>query len=750
DDPGKSSSDVQRCTDVALAAASIRFKYDSLKLEPRLNVTAWPRTIRYRDLEDTAFVESRVRFRLYTNYRSFIQRAEVRIFSHEHSVLDTPIAVIPMDAEGMAQWQSEFESFSAPVRKLKYLVRVYDDDGRFDETRPQPLWVVDHIDPSVAEADPDPELLAGYGESRIASQNIPIRGGTVQAYGTAIPKGHSVWLAGYSVSVDDKGRFVAEEIVPEGTHTVEVAVMDPFGNGELFLRDLALKRSDWFTVGIADLTQSGNKTNGPAKLLAPERPQYSEDTSFQGRLAFYSNGKFENGWSLTASADTREGPLGDIFSNFLEKSPEALFRRMDADAHYPTFGDDSAVVEDAPTSGKFYIKAKKEETYGLWGNFKIGYTDNDLAHVDRGLYGANLHYQPLDTTGFGEPHLLLDGFVADPGTVAERDEFLGTGGSLYFLRRQDVLQGSERVRIEVRDKVSGIVVGVKNLTPVLDYDIDYLQGRILLAQPLSPIADDSLLVRSSSIGGNPVFLVVRYEFTPGFDDPDTLATGGRVHYWFNDHIKVGVTASREEEADIENSLGGADLTLRRSADTWLKFETGRSKGPGVPTATSDDGGYDFGSTDSFSDGEDDASAYRFEASVGLKDVFDSGRGRVTVYMQDFEAGYSAPGQATDKDLTQYGGTAELPLTDRLGARLKVDKQVQREGLDTQSGELDLDYRMGEHWNLSTGVRHDSRQDNSPVVPATQEEGELTDAAAQLRYDSRKRWATYGFVQETLK
>ena len=41
------------------------------------------------------------------------------------------------------------------------------------------------------------------------------------------------------------------------------------------------------------------------------------------------------------------------------------------------------------------------------------------------------------------------------------------------------------MRIEVRDKDSGMVLGVKNLTPVLDYDIDYLQGRVLLAQPLS-------------------------------------------------------------------------------------------------------------------------------------------------------------------------------------------------------------------------------------------------------------------------
>ncbi|MGD1999153.1 MAG: OmpA family protein [Desulfobacterales bacterium] len=749
DDPGKCSSDVQRCTDVALDKAQIQFKFDSLELEPRLNVTAWPRTIRYQDQEDTAFAENLVRFRLYTNYRNFIEQAEVRIFEEDQSVRDAPIAVIGMDADGMAQWQAEFASFSAPVDKLQYLVRVYDKQGFFDETSPQPLWVVDQIDPSAAEADPGDELLVGYGESRIAIRNIPLSGGTVQVYGTAIPQGHRVWLAGYAVPVDNTGSFVAEEILPGGMHTVEVGVLDKFGNGELFLRDLELKKSDWFIVGIADLTASGNKTDGPAELLAPDNSDYSKDTSFQGRLAFYTNGQFKNGWSLTASADTREGTLDEMFTNFLDKSPEALFRRLDTDVFYPTFGDDSTVVQDAPTRGKFYVKMEKEETYGLWGNFLIGYNDNDLVRVDRGLYGANLHYQPLATTGFGEPRLLLDGFAADPGTVAARDEFLGTGGSLYFLRRQDVLMGSERVRIEVRDKNSGIVVEVKNLTPVLDYDIDYLQGRILLAQPLSITADDRLLVRSDSISGNPVFLVVRYEFTPGVEDLDTTAVGGRAHYWLNDHVKVGVTASGDDEADIENRLGGADVTLRKSAESWLRLEAGYSKGPGVLSTTSVDGGFDFRPADAFDGVEADASAYRVDASVGVKDFFDDGRGRVTLYMQDLGEGYSAPGLATVRDLNQYGGTAAFPFTDRLGARLKVDVQNQSEGLDTETGELDLDYRMGEHWTLSSGLRYDSRQDNSPVVPATQEEGDRTDAVAQLLYDSRARWTTYGFAQGTV-
>ncbi|MFZ2948173.1 MAG: OmpA family protein [Desulfuromonadaceae bacterium] len=748
DDPAKGIPDVQRCIDVALDKAHIEFKHDSLKLEPRLNVTAWPRAIRYRDVADTELPENLVQFRLYTNYHSFIKRAEVRIFEEKQSERDTAFAIIEMDANGMAQWQPSFDSYSPPGRHLKYLVRVYDAEGHFDETVAQPLWVVDEIDPAVATANAREELLAGYGESRIASRNVPLHGGTVQAHGTSIPAEHGVWLAGYSVPVDKEGRFVAEEILPDGMHTVEVAVLDKSGNGELFLRDLALNKSDWFTVGIADLTLSANKTSGPATLLAPDRPQYGNDLDLQGRLAFYTKGKFGDGWGLTASADTREGPLDEIFSNFLDKSPESLFRRIDPDHHMPTYGDDSTVTEDAPTLGKFYFRLQKKKNYGLWGNFKIGYLDNTLAHVDRGLYGANLHYETPAATSFGEQRLMIDGFAAEPGTVAGRDELRGTSGSLYFLRRQDVLEGSERVRIEIRDKDSGLVLSVKNLTPVLDYDIDYLQGRLLLAKPLPATADDSLEVHSDSLSGHSVFLVVRYEFTPDFKDMNKVSTGGRAHYWFNDYLKLGLTASSQEDMGGESKLNAADVTIRKSSESWIKLEAGNSEGSGVLTTSSLDGGYAFKTPESL-DGSK-ALGYRLDTSIGFKDYFENGRGRATFYFQDLAAGYSAPGLATDRDLAQYGGTAAFPLTDRLNVSLKADRVEQRQGLTTTVGEADIAYQLNDHWKLSSGVRHDSREDNSPVVPATQDVGDRTDLLARLLYDSRARWSSYVFVQESLQ
>ena len=40
-------------------------------------------------------------------------------------------------------------------------------------------------------------------------------------------------------------------------------------------------------------------------------------------------GKFGEDWGLTASADTLEGPVEDLCSNFMDKAPESFFRRIE-------------------------------------------------------------------------------------------------------------------------------------------------------------------------------------------------------------------------------------------------------------------------------------------------------------------------------------------------------------------------------------------------------------------------------------
>ena len=802
DDPGRSSSDVQRCTDVALDAARIQFRFDNLVSRPRLSVAAHPATVVVTDLGDES-VASPVRFRMYDNYASFIDRAEVRIFGHAQSLQSAPLEVIAVDGAGLAEWQPAVESLPDAVRELKFVLRAYDAKGNFDETEAQPLWLhhEERLDAAVAHAGDEPvgdaglgvlagaggggelavdtaaddspdaaldgqstgepgdknvaaaptprELLSAYGESSLALHNIALGSGTVRVQGSGIPASHTVWVAGRQVPVDPQGNFAAEEILPAGAHTVEVAVLDDAGNGSLYLRDLEFRRRDLFYVGLADVTMSDSRTNGPADLLQGANAPRDYDSNLDGRLAFYLNGKLSEHWRVTASADTREGPIEDLFSNFLDKTPDSLFRRIDPDNHYPTFGDDGIVEEMAPTLGKVYLKVSNGENYGLWGNFKVGYMGNELAQVDRGLYGVNAHYASEDTTSFGERRLALDGFAAEPGTVPSYEEFRGTGGSLYFLHHQDILTGSERVRIELRDKVSGIVTGVVNLRPGMDYDIDYLQGRLLLSQPLSSTAVDNLLVRSSGMSGDEAYLVTRYEYTPGFDEMDAVAVGGQGNYWLNDHVRLGLTANTNEEGDTDSSLNAADLTLRLSSESWFKLQAGRSEGLVSGTLRSDDGGFGFRGYDDLSFADADAGAYRADLSVGLGDFIEGRSGHLALYVQNLDAGYSAPGLATMTDTEHYGGTFRMPVTSHLSLAVKGDRTVQDQGLETSALELDVDYQVTDRWTVSAGVRNDLREDNSPVVPLTQDQGERTDAVVQVAYDPSAAWRAYGFVQDTI-
>jgi flagellar motor protein MotB len=770
DDLGRSSSDIQRCTDVALDTARIRFHFDNLESKPRLAVAAYPVTLGVSSLEGRP-AASVVRFRMYNNYSSFIERAEIRVFEPQQSLQDVPFEIIAVDEAGLAVWLPTEKILAGPEPELKYILRAYDSKGHIDETEARPLLLyressLGQTRKGLTKDDPSPrelsrelsrelprelprELMGAYGENSLARQQIPLGSGTVTVQGSGIPENHTVWVGGRQIPIDSKGNFVAEQILPDGTHTVEVAVLDDAGNGSLYLRDLEFKRRDLFYVGVADITVSQNGATGPIDLFQGQNGRQPYDSSLGGRLTFYANGKVRGRWRLTTSADTREGPVKNLFSNFLDKSPDSLFRRINPEYYYPSFGDDGVVTEMAPTLGKFYLKASHGENYGMWGNFNTGYMGNELAHVDRGLYGGNLHYGSDSATGFGERRFTVDAFAAQPGTVSSYEEFRGTGGSIYFLHHQDILTGSERVRIEIRDKDSHIVVGVVNLQPYVDYDIDYLQGRLLLSQPLSSTADDNMLVHSSGLSGNEAYLVARYEYTPGFAQLDALSTGGQGHYWLNDQIQFGLTANSNKEGDADSNLGAADMTLRMSAKSFFKVQAGRSEGLVSSTLQSNDGGFGFHTPDDLSPTESKAAAYRADLSVGLGDFFKGRGGVFTFYKQKMAAGYSAPGQLTLKDTEHYGGTLKMPVTNRLSLAVKGDQRIEVEGLETRAVELDVAYKLTEKWGVSTGVRNDLRNDRSPVLPLIQQQGERTDAVAQVTLVPGSTWRTYGFVQDTL-
>ena len=107
DDPGRSSEDIQRCTDVAMQGADIQFGFDNLADTRRLSVAADTETVQLYTINPTVVVAPPVRFRMYSNYDHYIDRAEVRVFDSAASTETTPIAVLPVGADSYAEWRPD-------------------------------------------------------------------------------------------------------------------------------------------------------------------------------------------------------------------------------------------------------------------------------------------------------------------------------------------------------------------------------------------------------------------------------------------------------------------------------------------------------------------------------------------------------------------------------------------------------------------------------------------------------------------
>ncbi len=122
-------------------------------------------------------------------------------------------------------------------------------------------------------------------------------------------------------------------------------------------------------------------------------------------------------------------------------------------------------------------------------------------------------------------------------------------------------------------------------------------------------------------------------------------------------MKLGLTAN-SNDGDTAGNLGAADLTLRKSANSWLKVQAGRTTGLLSPSLQSNDGGFNFQGPDDQSFASSKAGAYRADLSIGLSDFIKGHDGRFQFYTQKLDAGYSAPGQMTIKDTEQYGGIVQ--------------------------------------------------------------------------------------------
>ncbi|QBM30121.1 hypothetical protein [Hydrogenophaga pseudoflava] len=745
---------------------------DPANLSPQMNVSASG----IAGLRDDQVVEG-LSFNVSNNYAHFIERMELLVYAGRDTDMVRPLVrlPVPVSGEGVVQWDGRLPAGHRlrPGDTLVYLVRAYGRGGQADETQARTVRLYTEEEWRIAREQlisQSNELADGFTlDQRLAReaqlvnglvrQNIPVSGSIVRIFGQDIPDQASIKINGKSASIDVNQRFVSEVLLPVGSHALTIEVNGLPGQ-PVFTRQLDVNISGeyFFMVGMADFYLSKSQVTGNIEPAAAA-DGFEQELLKEGRLAFYLKGKVKGKYLFTAQADTEDQELNNLFHHFFKATPQDVFRRLDPDQYYAVYGDDSTSYRDADTAGKLYLRLDWDKNQAVWGSFNTGISGGEFNQYNRTLYGGAFRWRSSETTPYDDPRSQVSVFASEAQSAKGYSDLLGTGGSLYYLKHTDLLRGTEQLSIEVRDRVTGQVVQRGRLAYGTDYEIDYIQGRIILSRPLGRSELDSGfgIVRLSADGDYENHLLVDYEYVP--QGIENLVAGGRGQVWANDHVAVGGTYVTEERAGDDYQLRGLDLTLRAGRGTYLKAEVAQSESTQASVNYSDNGGLTYTDrTAGVEAGPRSGEALGVEARVNLNELgWTEQNVSAGAWYKDREAGYSTARAETGGLRSRESGVEALT---EVGTGLDVGARLSRREVEGQNridqAQLVSNWHLDDQQSVGLELRRvrSSEPDDGFADPEAVAGGADAGTAtyAGLRYKRRLsgRTEAYGFVQSTLQ
>lgn len=698
--------------DQDLDRLGLRVSVDGLGARPILNVAT-------ADLRSSYGPGQAVVFRTSSNYPGWIARAQVIVIDPDRP--GHPLAVLPASPNGLTEWRMPAEG----PEEMTYVLRVEDREGRRDETVPLPLRrasaVLDGADLT------GPIIAPGEGEDRTARRGIPVHGAVVTVSGEDLPAGARLTVLGEPAIPDAGGRFVLQRILPPGEHDLHIAMGD-----QAQTRHVTVPQREMFATGIAEITLG--------------RDQVSDETWRYGRVAGFVQGVLADGTKVTASVDTRDTELRDMFRHVTRRFPDQVLRQIEDRDVWVTTGDDSTVENLAPTSGRLFVRLENDQSYAMWGDFRPEGDLDRMVRSDRTLYGASAGWRSAETAADGSPRHKIGAYAASTDRLSQRDVFRGTGGSAYFLSHRDIEAGTETLLVEIRDRVSNTIVSSRRLVEGRDYRIDYVQGVVILNGPLSPSAGGPGLVSDSALGDQLVNLVAQYDYVPanGADSSDSY--GARAESWVTPRLRFGATLAQEGAGGADNRLGGADLLWKRSEDSWFSAELAESEGPGLGQALSLTGGLDLDPASPTAGVKGlRARGMHVEGRLDLAEI--GGAGHVTAFWDRRDEGFVSPdwnvtvGQRSGglDGRVEIGGATALTF----GATRFRDDAGKRDDRER----IGIDHWLSGAWQVEAEI---ARRDlANPTALVQGENGKSTDAALRLTWHRDEDLSAWVFGQANL-
>nr|WP_047043102.1 hypothetical protein [Vibrio mexicanus] len=663
-------------------------------------------------------LKDEVSFTITSNYSYYITHYQVEIFRGQDRSLSQPIKVlegteIANDFDISWDGSTDVDYTFTKGSQLLFRFKAWDKDGNMDVTTVGVMDLVEgDSEVEIDRNDGEEALSRKFGRANLMRHNIPTNAGLAKFIGTGL-KGVDKVVIGEDEFDVEGGELYAEQFLPADAYLFPTKVI--FDNGDERRYQLYVRIPDTYyaQAGLADIYFGKNEVTGNTRALGVN-DQYNDDIYNQGRIAYFGQGKFGDKLRITTHFDSKDSEIKDIFKHPFAAEDSSVFDILEDDdeLYYGDYGDSANIKKVVNTKGKVYFDLQYDKSQALWGNYNTGITGTDNNDYNRSLYGFKGDYRTRSTTKFGDDRLNVVGFTASADSSFAHDEFLGTGGSLYFLRHGEVVPGSDKVYVKVINKDSGISEKEVPLQSGRDYEIDAYQGRIILTRPLSNIISDNFgsVIQDGPSDGYENYLAVDYEYVPqGSDAINAMTYGGRIKGWANDYIGIGANYATEEKEGQDYESYGTDLTLRATEGSYIKAEFAHSKGKQTDSNfVSFDGGLTFQQIGGELE-EREGDSIQVKAVGNLYDlapnIFSAVGNDVKAWYKSKDAGYSYASQSDNLEQESYGAELRLQATDRVAIATRFTSMEEKEvdgtlTKDTEQVELEAQYKVTEHIKVS--------------------------------------------------
>lgn len=307
---------------------------------------------------------------------------------------------------------------------------------------------------------------------------------------------------------------------------------------------------DKFAVGYMEFVFGSGKSGGRS-LYIEDNGTLDRGTYLNAHTAFYIKKNIGKNTLFSTSWNSSKSGGYDLF-----RSSDSEY---DSEAYYPAYGDECQSGNAALSRSEFYLKVERDKSFLLFGDMRTDFTDTRLAQYARSFNGFMANVQ--------RDSYSLKSFVSSTTQTQVVDNLRpnGTAG-WYYLARTPVMEGSDRVVLESRDRLNPERVTRRTLlTRWVDYNIDYETGGILFKEPVSS--------RDSEM--NPVFIIATYENNGGGER--FYVYGGRGQVRAGDGLTLGFTGIKQERQAGDYNLLGLDAHFKPSDALDIRAEVAQSR-----------------------------------------------------------------------------------------------------------------------------------------------------------------------------